>query len=141
MQNKLNPNYQRFSKLSQEIFIFICLVVKKENEIRSVTIARFLDSILKTKVTISWINQIIRREGIKRPQGRPTNEYFRKEKEFYFAKIEIIYQETVDKLGIPLTRCYDKCISFSCNGKVKWCRILSVERKEMTDIMLRRQAR
>ena len=104
MQNPLNPNYQRFSKLSQDIFIFICLVVKKENEIRSVTIARFLDSILKTKVTISWINQIIRREGIKRPQGRPTNEYFRKEKEFYFAKIEIIYQETVDKLGISLTR-------------------------------------
>ena len=104
MQNPLNPNYQRFSKLSQDIFIFICLVVKKENEIRSVTIARFLDSILKTKVTISWINQIIRREGIKRPQGRPTNEYFRKEKEFYFVKIEIIYQEIVDKLGISLTR-------------------------------------
>ena len=102
MPQKINQNYQRFSKLSQELFFFICLVAKKESEIRSVTIIKFLGSMLKIEVTMSWINQIIRREEIKRPQGRPSKQYIMKEKNEYFLKIEVIYQETIDKMGILL---------------------------------------
>ena len=97
----LQQKYQHFTVLNQALINFIVIIARIKKDIRSTTICLYLTWFTPRMVTISWINQIIRREGIVRPIGRPTKEY--KENEpGYLEQIKIIHQYNIDCIGIPL---------------------------------------
>jgi hypothetical protein len=97
---KMQSNYQRFTKLCQEYFLLIVLLALLHREIRAKTILKYLDAKYQTKITKSWINQIIRREEIKRPLGRPKNSYYEKEP-YYLDCIDVLHKR-IRNFGISL---------------------------------------
>jgi hypothetical protein len=104
-KNKDNPMleyYQHFRKLNQALIEVIYQIVSINTSIRSITIQNVLINFCNIEITLSWINQIIRKKQFKRPQGRPDKNYYIQEKQQYFAVVKTIIVQNYDKIGIPL---------------------------------------
>ncbi|MBN2260651.1 MAG: hypothetical protein JW702_08895 [Clostridiales bacterium] len=94
--------YQHFRKLNQALIEVIFQIVTINSNIRSITIQKTLLNFCNISITLSWINQIIKKKSIVRPQGRPDNNYYIHEKKQYFATVKTIIIKNHDKIGIPL---------------------------------------
>ena len=93
---------QHFRKLNQALIDIIYQIVEANLLIRSITIHKVFFSFLNIEITLSWINQIIKKRNYIRPQGRPGNDYYIKEEQEYLISTRIILIKNYDKLGIPL---------------------------------------
>ena len=98
----MHDYYQHFRKLNQALIDVIYQIINQNLAIRSITIQKVLLNFCNIEITLSWINQIIKKKNIKRPQGRPDKNYYLAEKEQYFASVKTVIIKNYDKIGIPL---------------------------------------